>query len=262
MGTDRATATAAESKAASISWTPARVRSCGTHRHSICTQDGHTMARLADGNGLRFGRELLAPASRLAGSRRVVSLACRAVGQAACCGPHRFFSCRHRFLFDSCRGRWSKTGPNPTDRARPGSKHHIATDGNGTPLAAILTGANRHDVTQLLPLVKAIPPIAGRLGRPISKPWCVFADRGYDFDKYRRLLHADGILTAIAKRGVPHGSGLGKVRWVVERTHAWIHAFRRLRIRFERRADIHEAFLSIACCLICWRTLKRPDFSF
>ncbi len=139
---------------------------------------------------------------------------------------------------------------------------HIATDGNGTPLAAILTGANRHDVTQLLPLVKAIPPIAGRPGRPISKPWCVFADRGYDFDKYRRLLHADGILTAIAKRGVPHGSGLGKVRWVVERTHAWIHAFRHIRIRFERRADIHEAFLSIACCLICWRTLKRPDFSF
>ncbi len=69
-------------------------------------------------------------------------------------------------------------------------------------------------------------------------------------------------LAQIARRGQPHGSGLGKVRSVVERTHAWLHAFRRLRTRFERRADIHEAFLKLACCLICRRTLQREESSF
>ncbi|MBP0596169.1 transposase [Paraburkholderia sp. LEh10] len=57
----------------------------------------------------------------------------------------------------------------------------------------------------------------------------------------------------IARRGEPHGSGLGKTRWVVERTISWLHNFRRLRIGFERLAFIHEAFMKIACCIICWR---------
>lgn len=90
----------------------------------------------------------------------------------------------------------------------------------------------------------------------------MYADRGYDHDKYRRQLHAIHIPTVIARRGKPHGSGLGKIRWVVERTHAWLHAFRRLRVRFDRRADIHEAFMKLACCLICWRTLRRAETSF
>ncbi|WP_186192200.1 IS5 family transposase [Burkholderia gladioli] len=156
-------------------------------------------------------------------------------------------------------GAGGKTGPNPTDRARPGSKHHIATDANGTPIAAILTGANRNDVTQLVPLIEAIVPIGGVRGRPLSRPGRVYADRGYDHDKYRRILHERNIPTRIARRGHPHGSGLGKVRWVVERTHAWLHHFRRLRTRFERRADIHEAFLKLGCCLICWNTLRRAQ---
>ncbi|MGQ7841102.1 IS5 family transposase, partial [Burkholderia pseudomallei] len=150
-------------------------------------------------------------------------------------------------------------GPNPTDRARPGSKHHLATDANGTPIAAILTGANRNDVTQLIPLIEAIVPIKGVRGRPLSRPKRVYADRGYDHDKYRRILHERGIPTSIARRGQPHGSGLGKVRWVVERTHAWMHHFRRLRIRFERRADIHEAFLKLGCSMICWNILQRTQ---
>ncbi|MDE1546328.1 IS5 family transposase [Dechloromonas agitata] len=155
-------------------------------------------------------------------------------------------------------GAGPKTGPNPTDRARPGSKHHLITEAQGIPLAVILTGANRNDVTQLLPLVAAIPPIRGLPGRPLSKPRIIQADRGYDHDKYRRPLHAQGIRTLIARRNTLHGSGLGKTRWVVERTISWLHNFRRLRVRFERLAIIHEAFIKIACCLICWRQLKRP----
>lgn len=120
----------------------------------------------------------------------------------------------------------------------------------------MLTEANRHDVTQLLPLVDAIPPIAGQRGAPKRKPELIQADRAYDSDPLRALLAERGIDTQIARRYTEHGSGLGKTRWVVERTIAWLHQFRRLRIRFERLAQIHEAFLKLGCALICWRFLK------
>jgi transposase len=148
------------------------------------------------------------------------------------------------------------TGPSPVDRGRAGSKHHLIIDGRGTPLAVILTGGNRNDVTQLLPLLDAIPPVRGRVGRPRRKPDSLFADRGYDHDIYRDKVRARRILPVIARRGTPHGSGLGVYRWVVERTFAWLHGFRRLRVRWERRADIHEALLKLACCLITHRQLS------
>ena len=135
-------------------------------------------------------------------------------------------------------------------------------DANGVPVSVTLTGANRNDVTQLLPLVDAIPPIRGTRGRPLRKPKVIYADRGYDSESHRERLRDRGIKPVIAKRRTEHGSGLGKFRWVVERTHSWLRNFRRLRIRFDRRADIHEAFLKLACSLVCWNTLKRaePDF--
>ncbi|WP_442816782.1 IS5 family transposase [Streptomyces sp. NBC_01445] len=150
-----------------------------------------------------------------------------------------------------------KSGPSPVDRARPGSKHHVITDGQGIPLAVSLTGGNRNDVTQLLPLLDKIPPVAGVVGRPRRRPDMLFADRGYDHDKYRRLLWQRGIRPVIAERGYPHGTGLGVFRWVVERTISWLHGFRRLRIRWERRDDIHEAFLGLATCLITHRHVQR-----
>ncbi|WP_435797646.1 IS5 family transposase [Streptomyces klenkii] len=148
------------------------------------------------------------------------------------------------------------TGPSPVDRGRPGSKHHLITDGHGTPLALILTGGNRNGITQLLPLLDAVPPVKSRRGRPRRKPQAVFADRGYDHDCYREQIRARKILPAIARRGTPHGSGLGVYCWVVERTFAWLHGFRCLRIRWERRADIHEALLKLACCLITLRQIS------
>lgn len=102
-------------------------------------------------------------------------------------------------------------------------------------------------------------PIGGVRGRLLSRAGRVYADRGCDYDKYRRILHERDIPTGIARRGHPHGSGLGKVCWVVERTHIWLHHFCRLRIRFERRADIHEAFLKLGCCLLCWSTFQRAQ---
>jgi transposase len=124
-------------------------------------------------------------------------------------------------------------------------------------LNVILTGANRHDSTQLMPLLEGLPPIAGRRGRPLRKPQRVQADRGYDCEAYRRILRERGICAQIGKRLTGHGSHLGLTRWVVERTFAWLHQFRRLRVRYERRADMHEGFLRLGCAIICWRTLRK-----
>lgn len=93
------------------------------------------------------------------------------------------------------------------------------------------------------------------VGKPRRRPRRVYADRGYDHDKYRRLVRARGITPVIARRGVEHGSGLGKVRWPVERTFAWLKGFRRLRVRTEQRADVHQAMLTLACSIICLRKL-------
>jgi transposase len=146
------------------------------------------------------------------------------------------------------------------DRRKLGSKHHLVVDADGVPLATTLTAANRHDVTQLLPLIDAIPPIAGKPGAPLRKPQEVMGDRGYDSDPHRMQLSARGIATAIARRREEHGSGLGIFRWVVEQTLALFHQFRRLRTRFDKRDDIHEAFMSLGCSVICWRRLNHGYF--
>jgi transposase len=103
--------------------------------------------------------------------------------------------------------------------------------------------------------VNAIPAIAGKLGRPRHKPDLVQGDRGYDSQPHRDALANRGIDSLLARRNTEHGSGLGTTRWVIERTIAWLHQFRRLRVRYERRPDIHEAFLKLGCAIMCWRTL-------
>jgi transposase len=124
------------------------------------------------------------------------------------------------------------------------------------PLAITLTGGHRNDVTQLLPLVDGVVPVAGRVGRPRQRPDRLLADRGYDHDKYRRELWARGIKPQIARRGEDNGSGLGTQRWVVERSFTWLHQFRRLRIRWERDPDQHLAFMHLACAIVCWRSFS------
>jgi transposase len=119
-----------------------------------------------------------------------------------------------------------------------------------------LTGANRNDSQQVLSLVDAIPTLQGERGRPRRRPDYVLGDRGYDAEAIRQGLRARHIVPFLAKRNTEHGSGLGRWRWVVERTFAWLFQLRRLRVRYERRADIHEAFLSLGCALICWHHLR------
>ena len=133
----------------------------------------------------------------------------------------------------------------------------MITDAGGIPLAFLLTAANRNDCSELVALVDAIPPIRGKRSRPKRRPACVVGDRGYQWKAASDQLRRMRIRPLIAERRTEHGSGLGKQRRVVERTLSWLHQHRRLRIRYERRADIHEAFVSIACSLICLRALRE-----
>jgi len=102
-----------------------------------------------------------------------------------------------------------------------------------------------------------VPPVRGKVGRPRRRPARLSADRGYDYPSHRRQLRRRGITAEIAQRKTTHGSGLG--RWVVERTFAWLHQLKRLLVRDDRRAEIHEAFLAIGCCLVCFRRLTNTS---
>jgi transposase len=134
----------------------------------------------------------------------------------------------------------------------------LATDAAGTPLALTHTGANCHDSNMAVAVLDAIPPIRTPRGGRRRRPAAALMDRGYDYDaKVREPLRRRRIRPLVARRGRPHGSGLGSLRWVVEACFAWLFNFRRLRLRYERRDDIHQAFLSLGCALICWGKVSR-----
>ncbi len=130
-------------------------------------------------------------------------------------------------------------------------------DGRGTPLKVITTAANVNDVTQTLALIDGIPPVAGQPGRPRRRPDSLLGDKGDDSNPNREELRKRRILPVISRKGAPNIRGLGKLRDVVEQTFALLHQFKRLAVRWERRTELHAAFVSLACGLICWRRLKE-----
>jgi transposase len=143
------------------------------------------------------------------------------------------------------------TGPNPTDRGKLGTKHHVLTDAQGIPLAATGTGANEADGNQLLPLVDARPDLSGPRGDRPTQPEELYADRAYDAEPHREELRERGIEPGLPKRRTEHGSGLGVYRWVVERTEAWLHTVRKLRLRTDPDGAIHKALVALGSALIC-----------
>jgi IS5 family transposase len=122
------------------------------------------------------------------------------------------------------------------------------------------TAANVADTKTLEMMVDAIPGIrrgAKGKGRPRKRPHKLHADKGYDSEANRAALRKRGIIPRIARRGIESSEKLGRHRWVVERTLAWFNHFRRLTIRYERRLDIHTAFLELGAALICWNYLDK-----
>ena len=131
------------------------------------------------------------------------------------------------------------------------------TDGDGLPLAIEHTGANVHDSELAMTLVDSVPAIEQPDGTRERHPQMLFADQAYNAEeKIRQPLREREIEPLIAHRHEEHGSGLGIFRYVVESCLEWLFQWRRLRVRYEKRADIHSAFLKLACAMICWRKLK------
>jgi transposase len=124
-------------------------------------------------------------------------------------------------------------------------------------LAVRLTAANRNDSLEALSLVDDIPPIHGWRGRPRRKPAALYGDRAYGTPRNQKGLKERRITDHLARQRAPHGSGLGKVRWVVEGTLAWVGQARRLKVRYERLAAMHRAFHFLQLARICCKVLQR-----
>jgi transposase len=117
-----------------------------------------------------------------------------------------------------------------------------------------LSAANTHDSMLLEQLVDAVPAVKGpygRPGRPRRRPAKLHCDKGYDYPRCRKALRRRGITPRIARRGVESSSRLGRYRFVVERSLAWLVGYRRLQVRYERHADTLLGFVQLACALIC-----------
>jgi transposase len=143
---------------------------------------------------------------------------------------HRLVAGVRRFGERSGQKRGQKVGPNPTDRGKSGYKRHLLTDASGLPLTVVPTAANVHDPKVFEQLLDAVPPIKpSARGRPRNRPNKLHADKGYDFPHCRRALHKRGIRVRIARRGKDSSRRLGRHRWVIERTLAWLSSYLGLR---------------------------------
>mgnify|MGYP002350906096 CR=1 FL=1 len=105
--------------------------------------------------------------------------------------------------------------------------------------------------------IDAVPAVKGLPGRARKRPGKLHADKDYDYRRFRAYRRRRGIQIRIARRGIESSERLGRHRWVVERTHGWFAGFGKLRIRFERRLDIHDALLKLAAAIICARFVDR-----
>jgi transposase len=163
-----------------------------------------------------------------------------------------------RAVVDSCSLRALRggghTGPNPTDRAKKGCKRHLVTDANGLPLVVQLGPANRRDEQWLPCLLWWLWAVLSYGWR--RRPGALLGDRGYGFPWSIALVLAWGIRCRLAERGRPHGSGLGRTRFVVERTHGWFGHYRRLLVCHERTGAHYQGFYQLAACAICASRLR------
>jgi transposase len=224
----------------------------GADGNSVRPEDGHRLERLANRSLRLFVQDVLAADPTVVAFGALATDARTAAGEIARRRSIGLVESARRLQFGEGSAGRAKTGPNPTDRGRSGSKHCLLTDAEGVPLVVHTTAANEHDSTTLLPLVVDLPAVAGKPGHPKRKPAGLVADKAFDSDALRSLLRWLGIVPLIPRRG-DEQVGLGKVRWFIERTISWFHQFRRLRIRWERHPQMHQMFLSLAATIICYR---------
>jgi putative transposase len=147
------------------------------------------------------------------------------------------------------------TGPNPTDRGKSGTKRHLLTEAAGIPIGLVVTGANRHDKTQVEAVFESMPLWPPSPSTEQPQHFC--ADKGYDYRDIRSVIGFMQMIDHIKSRGEERKAlklpGYRARRWVCERTHSWMNRFRRVLIRWEKKLDNFLAFLHLACASIVWR---------
>jgi transposase len=131
----------------------------------------------------------------------------------------------------------------------------VLSEARGTPLVVHISAANTHDSTTLREMVESIPAVRSRRGPRRRKPDKFRADKGYDSDPHRQWLRARKIMPRIARRGVDDSARLGRHRWKIERTIAWLTGYRRLTIRYERDGNHFLVFLQLAAAITCYKIL-------
>jgi putative transposase len=149
-----------------------------------------------------------------------------------------------------------KTGANPTDRGKSGVKRSVLTEGQGVPIGLAVDGANRHDMKLVEQTLTSI--VIERPEPTQEQPQRMCMDKGYDYEEVRDTLMEFGFTAHIRARGeeaqaLKRQAGFKARRWVVERTHSWMNRFRRILIRWDKKADNYLAFLHFACALIAFR---------
>lgn len=150
------------------------------------------------------------------------------------------------------------TGPNPTDRAKSGTKRSLQTDAQGIPIGLAVAGANVHDKHLLGPTLEYREDFGPSVPEDADEHLCL--DKGYDFADIPELVEDVYRYTAhIRSRGeeadeLRREAGKKARRWVVERTHGWLNRFRRLYVRWEKKTQNYFGLLQLACAFI---TFKR-----
>jgi transposase len=210
-------------------------------------------------DGLWLRGNLLAAVAVLAAARRLEATSARSSRPSWSRGTARLVEGRGGQPELPRRFWGALTGKNPTDRAREGSKRHLLVDRQGIPLAVRITGAQRHDSLVALPLLDDVPLIRQPCGGRRRRPHGLYGDRAYGTPRNRQGLRQRRIADHLAQPRTPHGSGSGKIRWVVERTLSWVGQARRLKVRYEKLAATHRAFHYLQLARICCKVLE-DDF--
>lgn len=153
-----------------------------------------------------------------------------------------------------------KTGRNPTDRGKLGSKRSLLTDGRGIPLSVVADGANRNDHKLMRETLDSLV-----VPRPVPSdeaPQHLCLDKGYDYQEPRDLAREFGFTLHLRTRGeeieAKRHAGARARRWVVERAHSGMNRFRRILVRWEKKPANYLAMLHFALALITWRNAVLP----
>ena len=153
------------------------------------------------------------------------------------------------------------TGANPTDRGKRGTKRSTLSEGHGLPLTIVVAGAHVPDMKLAAPTLDAL--VVERPEPTVEQPQHLCLDAGYDYDLPRYAVERRHYVAHVRPRGEDRANAGSSDplkrprRWVVERLHSWLNRSRRLLVRWEKLERTYEAFVHLACALLCFQQCDR-----